>query len=749
MKQAKFIIPFAAAILLAGCSVGGETVSSSNKVSSEPSTIVPVESSEASSEKDTSISSDAESSEESEPSPITIDDLKNYCTTFSSNVSKISGGTIAHNSKDAYSDDTTTTNFVYGNDVNGDTLKVTSGYDTIFVMKDGNGQVVTALEDGNGSYQKADGYYYDSYEAVGPRFYTALDSSYIYGAEGFLKNLVSKAESNVNKDLIAFADGGKVTFGFGYYNEEEPSTVYNVVADFSSTNDALTSFNFKIYQYSNTSDDPKFTFDSATKTFTVLENVEASGLDTFTIVQTAGTRTYENDVDLESFKFKSIALKNVNGEALGTETPLEVSRGSEFAVYIDATPATANTSFDRLGWSITSGDEYGVWGYIEYDDFKEQYCLHLTADLTGDYVIEVKNSDGSASASFALTVTGVVVEGMSVRLYTEEPDSEYSSVKLVDGQTITTTTESDNIIYFVPNVKTGAGAGAFSATLTDMDGEEIDDEALYFDDEDSFDASDDEWIDAVGFCYEVTGQYKLTIQSEDDPEIKQTFTINVVDNDPVNVLSKTYVLENSDGTKSTLTFKDYEGDPYAGTAVLTGEDDSSTEAGFSIVPQEDENYSYFVYNEGDESLIPFYFALGGDGALYSSDEEGGWYDKLYSSDSLEYSLCKKWTGVDSDNGDHTMTLEFSPDGTVSGKIEGRGSTYDLSCEYTVSEYSAGYYDIKFMDDGYAWCENTWFGDESENEYSFNRTGDWEKDGGSISLTASYLDLSFNLYPSED
>ena len=54
-----------------------------------------------------------------------------------------------------------------------------------------------------------------------------------------------------------------------------------------------------------------------------------------------------------------------------------------------------------------------------------------------------------------------------------------------------------------------------------------------------------------------------------------------------------------------------------------------------------------------------------------------------------------------------------------------------------------------MDDGYTMCENTWFGDESDGEYSYNRTGDWDKDGDSISINASYLGLSFTLYPSAD
>lgn len=96
-----------------------------------------------------------------------------------------------------------------------------------------------------------------------------------------------------------------------------------------------------------------------------------------------------------------------------------------------------------------------------------------------------------------------------------------------------------------------------------------------------------------------------------------------------------------------------------------------------------------------------------------------------------------------------MTLTFTAEGIASGKIEGQGYTYDFKSEYTTSEYSSGYYQINFMDDGYTMCENTWFGDESEGEYSYNRTGDWDKDGDSISISASYLGLSFTLYPSAD
>ena len=743
MKQAKFIIPFAAAILLAGCSTGGGANNSSNASSAEPSTIVPAESNESENSSEPSESEkSSESSEDPKPATITIDSLKQYSSTFSTNLSKINGGKIERN--DIFGDDSTT-NYTYGSDENGDTLKATTLYDTYYVMKDGAGEVVTVTTDVDDNFMKADEY--SSYTGVGPRFKTALEGNDpICGAENYLASLVSKAEKNVNKDFVASTDGTKVYFSFGYY--EDTLTVYNVTVDFT-IGEALTNLDFVVKQYSGSS---KYTFDSATGTFTLSDGAEDDGTDTFKVTQTIGTRTYTNDVDLSSFEFETIALIDEGGDELDTINAKEVSRGETFKVYIEYGPDTANIDFDPLSWGVTSGDEDGLTGSIDYDYDNEQYYLELTAEEAGSYVVEVKNSTGSASAEFALTVGAVEVKGMSVRMYSEDPNGEYLSSKLVAGQTINATTTNESYTYFVPNVKTGGAAGAYTATITDADGEEIeideDDEDFYFYVEDSF-KMEDEWIDAIGFYSNYEGEYKLTISAVDDPTVKQSFTINVADADVLDVLGKSYIVENADGDECTLTFKDYEEDNYAGTMVLTGSDGSSTEAAYTI-ENDDEPYSTFVFAEGDEGLIPYYLTYGADGKLYYSTDEGGYVDPLYASDSYEYKLFSKtWSGVDSDNGNHTMSLTFTAEGIASGKIEGQGYTYDFKSEYTTSENTSGYYEIHFMDDGYTMCENTWFGDESDGEYSYNRTGDWDKDGDSISINASYLGLSFTLYPSAD
>ncbi len=742
MKQAKFIIPFAAAILLAGCSTGGETNSSSNASSAEPSTIVPVESSESekSSESNDSEKS-SESKEDPKPATITIDALKQYSSTFSKNLSKINGGKIER--KDIFGEDSTT-NYTYGSDENGDTLKVTALYDTYYVMKDGDGEVVTVTTDVDDNFVKADEY--SSYTGVGPRFQTALEGNGpVCGAENYLASLVGKAEKNVNKDFAASTDGTKIHFSFGYY--EDTLTVYNVTVDFT-IGETLTNLDFVVKQYSGSD---KYTFDTAAGTFTLSDGATDDGTDTFEVTQTVGTRTYTNDVDLSSFEFQTLALIDEGGDELDTINAKEVSRGETFKVYIEYGPDTANIEFDPLTWSVTSGDEDGLTGSIDYDYDNEQYYLELTAEEAGNYVVEVKNSTGNASADFALSVGAVEVKGISVRMYSEDPNGDYLSSKLVAGQTINLATTNESCTYFLPNVKTGGAAGAYTATITDSEGNDVeideDDDNFYFNVEDSF-KMEDEWIDAIGFYSNYVGEYKLTISSVDDPTFKQSFTINVTDADVLDVLGKSYIVENSDGGKNTLTFKDYEEDHYAGTMVLTGSDGSSTEAAYTI-ENDGEPYSTFVFAEGDEGLIPYYLTYGVDGKLYYSAEEGGYVDPLYASDSYEYKLFKTWSGVDSDSGASTMTLTFTSEGIASGKIEDQDYTYDFKSEYTASEYSSGYYEIHFMDDGYALCENTWFGDESEGEYSFNRTGDWDKDGDSISIAASYLGLSFTLFPSED
>ena len=735
MKQAKFIIPFAAAILLAGCSVGGETNTSSNNSSNESSSITPVESSDID-------SSGSESKEEPIPAIITIDTLKQYSSAFTANLSKINGGKIVRT--DIF-DEESTTDYVYGTDSNGDTLKSTSLYDTYYVMKDSKGEVITVTTDIDDNFEKADDY--NAYSGVGPRFKTALDNNDICGAENFLAALVSKAEKNVNKDFSASTDATNIYFSFGYY--EDTLTVYEVTASFN-VGDKLTDFDFTIKQYSGST---KYTFDSANSTFTLADGVEADGVDTFDVTQTVGDRTYTNDVDLSSFEWKTISLTDDSGDELDTINAKEVSRGETFNVYISGSPDTANNSFDPLSWSITSGNEDGLTGSIEWDYDYEQYYLELTAEEAGNYVVEVKNSTGEASASFALTVGAVTVQGISVRMYSEDPNGEYLSKKLVAGQTINTTTEEDNYLYFVPNVKTGGAAGAYTAKITDSEGEEIevdeDDDGFYFDVEDSF-KMEDESIDAIGFYSDSAEEYKLTISSVDDPTVKQTFTINVVDADPVDVLTKTYKIDNGEGGEDTMTFKDYDDDHFSGTMVLNCSDGYKTEVGYTL-DKDGEVYWTFMFDENQLTTIPYGLVLiyGADGNLYYSVGEGGWVDPLYSTDSAEYNLFKTWSGVDSDDEGYTMTLSFTSDGIASGKIEGRGSTYDFKSEYTASEYASGYYEIKFMDDGYTLCENTWFGDESENEHSFNKTGDWDKDSGCITLTASYLGLSFDLYPTED
>lgn len=738
MKQAKFIIPFAAAILLAGCSAGGETNTSSSNSSNESYSITPVESSDIDS---------SESKEEPIPAVITIADLKNYASKFSSNASKINSGAIVHKSEDAYSSDSSTTSFTFGSDANGDTLKVVSGSETFYVMKDSGDNVVTVIKQYDGSYTKPQGPYATTYSSIAPQITTALDISPIYGVENFFSALVTKAEKNVNKDFAAATDGDKIYFSFGYY--EDQLTVYNVTASFD-IGETLTGFTFVIEQYSGSD---KYTFDSTTSTFSINEGEEASGTDAFSIVQTVGDRTYTNDVNLADFEFKTLSLTDSSGDELDTINATEISNGESFRAYISGSPDGASVDFDPLSWSITSGDAEGLSGSINYDWDSDGYVLDLEAQKVGDYVVEVKSSAGKASASFALKVSPVEVKGLSVRVYSEDPNGEYVSKKLVNGQPVEATTTQDyNYLYFVPNVKTGGKSGAYTATITDANGDEIeiddDDDDFYFNENDWFEVEDEDYIKAIGFYSNDAGEYKLTITAKDDATYKQTFTINVVDTDPIDVLTKSYIIDEGEDGKNTITFKDYDEDHYSGTMVLTGEDGSETEAAYTI-KNEDESYSTFVFSEDDEGLIPYYLTYGADGKLYYSDEEGGWADPLYASDSYEYDLFKTWSGTDSDNGDYTMTLSFTADGIASGKIVGRGYTYDFRSEYTAYEYSSGYYEIKFMDDGYIMVENTWFGDESENEYSFNKTGDWDKDSGCITLTASYLGLSFNLSPSED
>ena len=762
MKQAKFIIPFAAAILLAGCVAGGDTTSSSSKDSSEPSTIVPAESSDssssskkeesASSDKGESISSEksetvtpdsSDKSEEPTPAAISIDNLKQYSSAFSSNVSKIKDGEIKRT--DIFGSESTT-NFEYGKDKNGDTLKATILYDTYYVMKDGDGNVITITTDIDDNFVKADDY--STYTSVGPRFKTALSETPVCGAENFLADLVGKASKNPNKDFAASTNGENISFSFGYFDNQD--TVYEISAEFN-VGETLTYFDFTIKQYSTRG---KYSFDSATSTFTITDGATSDGTDHWNVTQTVGKRTYTNDVDLSSFEFKTISVSDGEGNDLDTFTPTELGIGGEITVYLTTSPDTASTDFDSLSWEITSGDKDGLTGSkITYDEWAEQYVLTLTAVKEGDYVVKVKNSTGEASADFAISVAAVEVKGMSVRVYSEDPNNEYLSRKLVDGQTVeATTTEGYNYLYFVPNVKTSGTSGAYEATLTDSEGEEVvideDDEDIYFEAEDSFNL-EDESIDAIGFYSNDEGEYTLTITAKDDPTISQSFTINVVETDPIDVLGKSYVIENSDGGKDTLTFKDYESDHYSGTMVLTGEDGSETEAAYTIV-NDDESYSTFVYSEDDEGLIPYYLTYGADGKLYYSDEEDGWVEPLYSSDSDEYKLLRTWKGtVTSDDKTYTMTLDFSADGIASGSIEGDDidTADDFKSEYTVNESTDGSFAINFVDDGLVMCENSWFAKTDVDDYF--GTANWDKDADSISLNATTRNLAFTLTPSAD
>ena len=751
MKKAKFIIPFAAAILLAGCGAGGDVTSSSSDAVSETTTSSS-ETSETVSE--TSDTVDSESSESQEPAPaidegsVTIDKLTELSDYFAKKVSSVSGGTINYKTKDSYSDDTKLSNYSYGSDDNGETLRVNSGAEATYVMKDKSGAILTILKDKDGKYRKADSS--DLYKEVAPHFTDYLESYDSYGVEGMLSDVVKAAKKNPNGDFSATNDGSKVKFSFSYFEGSDPLTVYKVSVNFDcpTTYGPLTYVNFTFDQYGSDS----FLYDEDNRTATINKDGTISRTDTYTIRQTAGARTYTNDFDFADFAHKGISIYNLTwdneGNAVKTEIdsdkkPLPLEKGDYASILIADTNKDANVDFDPLTWTVTSGDADGISGYISHGNDGD--IFNLKADKSGDYVVEIANSSKTVKGSFKVSVSPVKVTSISASLLSVDMNNEVNSKALNDGDTINAYTDIDVNFSFSLDPYNG-GIDDLTIGVFDENWEAVDSEDYTIDTDAKVGYNEDE-VSCVSFCTSKEGTYWFRVSSKVDEDVKKDFQIVVADSlDFASILTAadTYGVKDSNGTrKYTFVFTPDADDDCKGSVVITDLEDSTKSVTTDyVISKGEEDYDWYGFKFTEDVGISGMF-IGEDRALYVQlTEDDSTYYRLEDTSSISYAFDMHWSAsCDKDGYEYNKVdyLDFYDDGTVYGQITSQDETYSLKCEYTIVHDGQTYYTITFIEGDGSKIE------EPEYEWfsELPKTASLDTDTG-LSINADALNLNFLL-----
>ncbi len=759
MKQAKFIIPFAAAILLAGCGAGGGVTSSSSDVISETTTSSSSDAiSETTSSSETSDTVDSESSESQEPAPaidtgsVTIEKLTELSDYFARKVSSVSGGNIIYNSDDSNSKETKLYNYSYGSDDNGETLRVNSGVKATYVMKDSTGAIITVLKDEDGKYKKADSS--DCYEKVAPHFTGYLESYDSYGVEGMLSDVVKAAKKNPNGDFSATNDGEKVEFTFSYFEGSDPLTVYKVSVNFScpTAYEALTEINLTFDQYSG---GDSFVYDEDNRTAIINSDATISRTDTYKITQKTGARSYTNDVDLTDFAHEKISFYNLtwddDGKAVKTaidndKNPLPLERGDYASILIADTNEEANVDFDPLTWTVTSGDAEGISGYISHGNDGD--IFNLNADKSGDYVVEIANSSKTVKGSFKVTISPVKVTSISASLLSVDMNNEVDSKALNAGDTISAYTDIDVNFSFSLDPYQG-GIDDLTIEVFDENWEAVDSKDYTIDTDATVGYGDDE-VSCVSFCTSKEGTYWFRVSSKVDEDVKKAFKIVVADSlDFASILTaaETYGVKDGDGTrKYTFAFTPDTNNDCNGSVVITDLEDSTKSVTTDYeISKGEEDYDWYAFDftedVGFASMV-----IGEDRALYVqlSDEDSTYY-RLEDTASINYVFDMHWSAsCDSDNNYDYNTvdyLDFYDDGTVYGQITSQGSTYSLKCEYTIVHDSQTYYTITFIEGDGSKIE------EPEYEWfdELPKTASLDTDTG-LSINADALELNFLLTP---
>ncbi len=741
MKQAKFIIPFAAAILLAGCATNGNQTSSSDKASVDSSNV------DSSNVDSVDSGNDGDSTDIPTPVDVSIDEIALYASDFAKKVDSISGGTIAYSSVDAYSSEETTSDFSYGKDANGETFKLESGDTATYVMKDATGAVITVLKDSDGNYKKASSG--DVYDEAAPHFSYYLEYYDSYGVESLLSDVVDAGKKTPNGDFKAINDGEKVVFSFSYFEGSDPLTVYAVNGDFAypTSSSALTSLNLVIDQYSFANG--AYTYDEDTGKAIIVEDAKSEGTITYAITQNVGTRTYTNDVDLSSFAHKGLSFYSLtsddDGEDVETpiseDSPLSLKVGDWASILIKDTNASATVDFDPLSWTITSGDEDGLSGYISHGYAGDM--MSLNADKGGEYVVEVSNSFG-VKGTFKVVVEQAKVTSISASLFSLDFNNEVSSKSLNAGDVINAYTDVD--IYFDFRLEPYSTWDDLTFTVFDEDWEEIDSEKYDLNINDSIGSGDDAY-DAVSFSTSNTGTYWLRVESKEDSDVRNVFQIVVNDSmDFASILTSvdTFVVKDGNGDKKyTFAFTPDSSNDCAGSVVITDLSDESTVTTNYTISKGEDDYDYYRFEFEDDVAI-YDMVLGEDRVLYVQlDVDDSTYYRLEdaaSSASLPFE--KEWkadTDTDGMSFNKVDYLTFYDDGTVYGQITSQDLTYSLKCEYTFVHEGGTYYEVKFIEgDKIEEPENEWFEE-------LPKTVSLDTDTG-ISLNADYLGVEFLLTP---
>ncbi len=750
MKKTKILIPLALTMLLAGCGVDDSSAPSSpSDPGSDTSTTPSGDSSSSTPGGDTtsstpggdSSSSGGDDSSSSIPTPVdvSIDSLVSLAEDYKTGKANIKSGEIKHYYSGEYSSgiDESTKKYEYGTDKYGETAKLTDvddewGDTVTYLMYDAKGTLLTITENDEGQYEKDS---YNSYNDIGTKFENYIEyGTTAYGVEGLFKSVMQYGKKNKNKDFEAYMLNQRIYFSYGWHDGDDyndPWDYYAVKGDFPVCDGYLDSFNVTFSYYSSSD------WDYANGVCTLHDDAKANDVNEWSFAQVAGDRDYVNPVNLDSFDYQDFSLVDGEGHTMSATQGISMNKDGNVELNIQTTTSTANLNFDTPTITAITGGEEGditINPYRSGDGTME--VINVYGNKVGTFTITI--STKNCSVTFPVTVNEIKPTYMALRHYTDSPSGDYSTQKVANGDSVSTYVGV--LHYFTAYTLPRNANSAIAATVTDNDGDPVD-EADYTIDTDTLYPGDDEReTTALTIQFDTTGEYILRIYCEADNSIAAEINFSVGNAYIQNVLSAgSYNVRNrgiygnyynftftpSDELSGSVTIKDYD----------TGDTINTT---YTISKVDDEDYYEFEFND----TVPFdTLYVGADYKLYC--EFNSSYVECFLQDSLEAKMPRVWSGTATDDDDYTydLSLQLRTNGMASGTITYDDCDYYLDCEYTIKKNAgegAGW-TITFVDDGFV--------DESYMEwfnYSGEKTATLSEDLTTLSVNCTYFDITVDM-----
>ena len=670
MKVSNALFVLALGSLLASCGAGTSSSSSEPAGTSSSSST-----SASSSSSSSSVSSESSTTSSTTSIDVTVglEDLQKASAKAKAQAKAIKGGTITLSETSSFGDPTKKVMpFEFGSDKNGDVLHYVDfdwqmNQQDAYVMKDPNGATLGITKKSDGSISKQ----FEEYSDVQYAFRNLLGygEEDLYGTEGLLEGLLGYAQRNVNQDAKFGAKDGVYEFSFGYFASLDTYEFYVVGASFSlGEKDELQSIDAKISSYNSSS----FMVDDELQTIQLLDGATPTSTKEYEITQTAGERTFQNPIDLDSFYATSFDLTYkgatiAEGSSISAETGGDVSLG-----LANILPETANFGFDSITVTVTGGEEGGLSG--QFSNYSQE--ISLSPSAMGEYSVEVKSVH--VTKTFKVNVTEAQPNNVSVSYFVEGPDgyTAYSHSDGIAGYVGVTYIIAASILPDAANQEVTTSVSGAEASAYKIERKEI---------------QVNEWMDPkqmICFTPLVAGGFDIAIASAVNPAVAANVHITASPTPSIaSVLSNQFAYRMGGTVKYVVSFTPSPSvDGTSGSIHIEDKVSKKSEDATYTLTKGEKFYTFALTHVSGESF-GLTFKMSFDFALFYFDADG--FANQMSKVTPEFWIQGGWTAS---SGNFTFSIQFYNSGEASMMVNSSDFTVSeyFSCSYALSETTDGY-----------------------------------------------------------